>query len=71
MDEAFSTLVRAAKDSQSLDQGLQRADALPICGILNVADAQLWEKSFSTFHGAGIRFSSVRFTACVGTGKAY
>ena len=41
MDEAFLTLVGAAKDSQSLDRGLQRANALPICGILYVADAEL------------------------------
>ena len=71
MDEAFLTLVGVAKDSQSLDRGLLRANALPICGILYVADAALWEIFFSSFDGAGIRFSSVSFRACVGTGKAY
>ena len=71
MDEAFLTLVGAAKDSQSLDGGLQRANALPICGILYVADSEPWETFFSSFDGAGICFSSVSFTGCVGTCKAY
>ena len=50
MDEAFLTLVMGVRDLQSFEGGLKRGYVLAICGILYVADAELWKKIFPSVH---------------------